>query len=295
MIRALPVNDCVRAESAGSLRVGQTIVPRFGYGTMRLPGPGVWGPPRDSNAALAVLRRAVELGIRLIDTSGYYGPDVANQLVAEALHPYPENLVIATKVGARRGADRGFMADGAPEAVRRACQHDATVLRVEALDLVHARFMPGSPVPFAETVGALAELRQAGLVRYIGVSNVTSDQLRSAQAITAIESVENLYNARERASASVLEACERDGLLFLPFHPLGLGALAGSDSPLANVATELHVSPAQVALAWLLGRSPAILPIPGTTSVAHLEENLAATALRLSADQIDRLSAAADQ
>jgi aryl-alcohol dehydrogenase-like predicted oxidoreductase len=242
-----------------------------------------------------VLRLAVEWGIRLIDTSGYYGPDVANQLVAEALHPYPEDLVIATKVGARRDADRAFVADGAPEAVRRACQHDATVLRVDALDLVHARFMPGSPVPFTDTVAALAELRQAGLVRHIGVSNVTSDQLRAAQSITTIASVENLYNARERASASVLAACERDGVIFLPFHPLGLGALAGVGSPLADVATELHVSPAQVALAWLLGRSPVILPIPGTTSVAHLEENLAAAALQLSADQIDRLSAAAEQ
>jgi pyridoxine 4-dehydrogenase len=295
MTRVFSANDCVWAESAGSLRVGQTIVPRFGYGTMRLPGPGVWGPPRDPDAALAVLRRAVELGVRLIDTSGYYGPDVANKLVAEALHPYPEDLVIATKVGARRDADRGFVADGAPEAVRRACQHDATVLRVDALDLVHARFMPDSSVPFTETVAALAELRQTGLVRHIGVSNVTSDQLQAAQAITAIASVENLYNARERASTSVLEACERDGLPFLPFHPLGLGALAGGAGPLADIATELHVSPAQVALAWLLGRSPVILPIPGTTSVAHLEENLAAAGLQLSADQIDRLTAAADQ
>jgi pyridoxine 4-dehydrogenase len=295
MARVLPVNDYVRAEAAGSLRVGQTAVPRFGYGTMRLPGPGVWGPPRNHNAALAVLRRAVELGIRLIDTSGYYGPDVANQLIAEALHPYPEDLIIATKVGARRDAERGFVADGAPEAVRRACQHDAAVLQVEALDLVHARFMPDSPVPFTETVGALAELRQAGLVCHIGVSNVTSDQLRAAQAITTIVSVENLYNARVLASTSVLEICEREGLLFLPFHPLGLGALAGVDSPLADIATEMHVSPAQVALAWLLERSPVILPIPGTTSVAHLEENVAAAALRLSADQINRLSAVVDQ
>ncbi len=283
--------DGLRAASVRSIKLGSTTVPRLGYGTMRLPGPGVWGPPPDRDRAIAVLRRAVELGVRMIDTSGYYGPDVANGLIAGALHPYSGDLVIATKVGARRDDNRGFAANGGPRAVRQACEHDAKVLRVDALNVVHARFMPDSKIPFTDTVGALAELRQAGLVRHVGVSNVSIEQLEAARAITPIVSVENLYNLTDRSSDPQLELCERHGLAFLPFHPLGLGELARPHGVLAELAAQLQASPAQIALAWLVHRSPAILPIPGTTSVTHLEENVAAATLQLTADQLDRLTA----
>jgi pyridoxine 4-dehydrogenase len=276
------------AAEAGSLKIGGAEVARFGFGTMQLPGPGSVGPPRDKRAALGVLRRAAELGVRFFDTSGYYGPDIANELLAEALHPYPDGLVIASKVGARR-VGAGFAPADTPEAVRAAVEHDLQVLKMDALDLVHARRMPGSSTPYAESVGALADLRQRGLVRNIGVSNVTLEELRAAQDVTLIASIENEYHLQHRGSDPLVEIAAHEGLAFLPFRPLALGRLASCAGAVAEIAGELNATQAQIALAWLLRRSPAILPIPGTSSIAHLEENLGAIAFDLTADQVSRL------
>lgn len=261
-------------EWAGTVLLGDITVPRLGYGTMQLPGPGAWGPPPDADAARRVMRDAVDQGVRFIDTSGYYGPDVANELVAEALHPYPADLLIATKVGVARGADRGFVPAASAEAIRRACERDATVLRVDTLDLVHLRQLPSTPESLLDSVGVLADLHSEGMVRQIGVSNVTAEQLHAARSVTDIVSVENEFNMLEQTSAAVLEVCERDGIAFLPFHPLGLGALTNADGALASIAAEVDASTARVAIAWLLHRSPVILPIPGTSSPTHLRENL---------------------
>lgn len=273
-----------------TIRIGDRTVPRIGYGTMGLPGPGAYGPSPDPEAAITALRTAADLGVRLIDTSGYYGPDVANRLVAEALRPYPDDLLIATKVGARRGPDRSFLPHDTPEAVRSAVERDLEVLGVPALDLVHARRMPTSAVPFADTVGALDELRRKGLIRSIGVSNVDVELLQEAQSVARIATVENLYNLTDRASDPVLAACERDGIAFLPFRPLSLGDLRTVP---AYLATELGATPAQVALAWLLRRSPAIAPIPGTTSLRHLAENVDAAHVHLTDEQFEALDEAA--
>lgn len=277
------------AATAGHITVAGRTVPRLGYGTMQLPGPRGFGPAPDPAAAVAVLRRAVDAGVRFLDTSGYYGPDVANQLIRQALHPYPDDLVIATKVGARRGPDGSFHADATPAAVRAAVVRDARILGVDAIDLVHARFMPDSTVPYTETVAALAALRDDGLIRAVGVSNVTADQLREAQRICPIATVENEYHVADRTHEPLVAACEREGITFLPFHPLALGTLATAAGTVRAVADELGATSAQVALAWLLRRSPAILPIPGTRSLAHLDENLAAGGLDLTATQVQRL------
>ena len=286
---ARSVRDVTRA---GSLQVGDLAVPRLGFGTMQLPGPGSLGPPRDKPAALAVLRRAVELGVRFIDTSGYYGPDVANELICEALHPYPDDLLIASKAGVRR-ADSGFVPADTSAEIRAQVEHDLQVLHLDTLHLVHARRMPNSQTPYAETVGALAELRDRGLLRSIGVSNVTVEELRTAQEVASIASIENEYNVADRGSEELVEVAAQEKLAFVPFHPLALGALTAGAGKLGEIARERAATPVQVALAWLLQRSAAILPIPGTSSTAHLEENLGAAALALTTDQVDRLDALA--
>lgn len=287
-------SNATDAAHAGSVQLGGVCVARLGFGTMQLPGPGSLGPPRDKDAALAVLTRAVELGIRFIDTSGYYGPDIANELIREGLSPYPDDLVIASKAGVRREGS-GFAAADRPEEVRAQVEHDLQVLGLEALDLVHARRMPDSPTPYIESVGALADLRDRGLIRHIGVSNVTLDELRAAQEAAPIASIENEYNVTDRGSDDLVDIATTEGLTFLPFHPLGLGKLARNTGPVAQIASELAATPAQVALAWLLARSSAILPIPGTTSTTHLDDNLGATTLELTADKVGRLDAVAER
>jgi pyridoxine 4-dehydrogenase len=266
--------------------IGSRRVRRIGFGAMRLPGPGVWGPPADRDAALAVLRRAVALGVDHIDTAQYYGPDVANELIRAALHPYPEGLLIATKVGARRGEDRSWQPAARPEELRAAVHDNLRSLGVDRLGLVNFRLagegtgMADSGVPLAESLGALIELREQGLVEAIGVSAVSLAELHEARALTEVAEVQNQFSLADRSGADVLDACGELGIAFVPFFPLGAGGLLERPG-LRAVADRHGATPAQVALAWLLASGPHVLAIPGTASVAHLEENLAAAGLAL--------------
>jgi pyridoxine 4-dehydrogenase len=270
---------------------GDLEVHRLGFGAMRITGQGVWGPPADRDAALAVLRRAVELGVDLIDTADSYGPRVSEQLIADALHPYPDGLVIATKGGLERGGPGNWWRNGRPEHLREACEGSLRDLQVDRIDLyqLHA---PDADVPYAESVGALKELQDEGKIAHVGVSNVSAEQLDEARSIVDVVSVQNRFNLGDRSSADVLAVCERDGLGFFPWFPLAAGDLARPGGVLAEIAEAHDATPGQVALAWLLARSPVMLPIPGTGSPAHLEENLAAADLSLTDDELARLEEA---
>jgi aryl-alcohol dehydrogenase-like predicted oxidoreductase len=259
---------------------GDMPVGRLGFGAMRITGEGIWGEPRDRDEALRVLRRAVELGVDLIDTADSYGPEVSENLIAEALHPYPEGLVVATKGGLLRDGPGRWRPDGRPEHLRTACDASLRRLRVERIDLyqLHA---PDSSVPYEESVGALAELQQEGKVRHVGISNVSTGLLAKARGIVEVVSVQNRYSITGRDSEDVLQACEHDGLGFIPWFPLDAGSLEELREPLEQIARAHDATPFQVALAWLLAHSPVMLPIPGTSSVAHLEENVAAAGLEL--------------
>jgi pyridoxine 4-dehydrogenase len=283
------------AAAAGELRLGgETPVRRMGYGTMQLPGlPIAWGPPRDHDEAIGVLRRAVELGVQLIDTAGFYGPAVTDELIAEALHPYPGDVVISTKVGVRRGSDRSWIPDAAPASLREQVEASLRRLRIEAVDLVHLRLadpvaLDDSHVPLSESFGALAELRAEGLVRHLGLSSTTEEELAEARAIAPVDAVQNHFNVADRSGAAMLELCEREGIAFIPYFPLARGEVARSEA-LAEIAARHDATAAQVALAWLLRRSPATLLIPGTSSVAHLAQNVAAASLRLDADDMSAI------
>ena len=266
---------------------------RMGYGAMQLAGPGVWGPPRDRDEAIRVLRTAVDLGITHFDTSDYYGPHTVNELIREALHPYAEGLHLVTKVGARRAPDKSWPAAlSRPELVD-AVHDNLRHLGLEALDVVNLRVgAVDHPVAgsIAEPFGVLAELREQGLIRHLGVSMVTAEQLTEAQSIAPVVTVQNLYNLALRQDDELVDRCARDGVAFVPFFPLG-GFSPLQSGALDNVAARLGASAQQVALAWLLQRSPAILVIPGTSSVAHLRENVAAADLKLPADAIEELNA----
>ena len=277
------------AAAAGTVSLGDLVVNRMGFGAMRLTGPGIWGEAQDREGAEAVLRRAVELGVNLIDTANAYGPEVSEQLIADTLHPYPEGLVVATKGGLTRPGPGDWQRDGRPESLRDALEGSLRRLRLERID-VYQLHAVDPQVPIEDSVGALAELRQQGKIRHVGLSNVDARQLATARAIVPIVSVQNRYSLADRHSEGVLEVCEREGLAFLPWFPLALGRLAESVGRLAQVAQSHRATPAQVALAWLLGRSPAMAPIPGTSSVAHLEENLAATGLELTDAEFSELS-----
>jgi aryl-alcohol dehydrogenase-like predicted oxidoreductase len=262
---------------------------------MRITGQGVWGEPPDREAAKAVLRRAVELGTTLIDTADAYGPDVSETLIAEALHPYRVGLVIATKGGLLRGGPGNWYPNGRPEHLRAALDGSLKRLKLERIDLYQLH-RPDPDVPFEESVGALAELRKAGKIRHVGLSNVSVPQLAAARKIVPIVSVQNRYNLSDRASEDVLEACEQANIGFIPWFPLATGTLAKPGGPLDTVAHELGATPSQVALAWLLSRSRVMLPIPGTASIPHLEENTRAQGVKLSQEQwqrIDKLSGTA--
>ncbi|MDX6668085.1 MAG: pyridoxine 4-dehydrogenase [Solirubrobacteraceae bacterium] len=279
-------------EAVGTFRLGDgPTVRRLGFGAMRITGQGIWGPPEDRDEAKRVLRRAVELGVNLIDTADAYGPDVSEQLIAEALHPYPDDLVIATKGGLLRSGPGEWEPDGRPEHLREACDGSLRRLRLDAIELYQLH-RPDPEVPFADSVGALIELRDEGKIRHIGLSNVTVDQLAEALAMTEIVTVQNRYNLVDRDSEDVLEDCTRRGVGFIPWWPLAVGRLARTGGPLDEIAAAHDATPAQVALAWMLHRSPVMLPIPGTSSVEHLEENLAAAQLDLSEDEVQRLGAA---
>ena len=277
------------ASAAGTLTLDDLVVNRLGFGAMRLPGPGVWGEPEDPEATKGVLRRALELGINLIDTADAYGPEVNERQIAEALYPYPEDLVIATKGGLTRSGPGKWERDGRPEHLREACESSLLRLRVERIDLYQLH-SPDPEVPFEESVGALAELRSEGKIRHVGLSNVSAEQLEQAQQIVPIVSVQNRYSLVERFSEDVLEICGRDGLGFIPWFPLATGRLARPGGPLDEIAARYNATPAQVALAWLLAHSPVMLPIPGTSSIEHLEENVAAAAIELDEEEVAKLS-----
>jgi len=259
---------------------GDLTVRRMGFGAMRLTGQGIWGEPPDRARAHAVLRRAVELGVNLIDTADSYGPEVSERIIAEALHPYPPGLVIATKGGLTRSGPGQWHRNGRPAHLRKACEGSLARLRVERIDLYQLHAVDAK-VPMEDSLGELIKLRSEGKIRHIGLSNVGVDQLQRARALVPIVSVQNRYNLSDRASEDVLQLCARDGLGFLPWYPVGAGDLTRPGGPLDRAARAHGATPAQVALAWLLLKSPVMLPIPGTSSVEHLEENVAAAALSL--------------
>ena len=281
------------AAAAGTVTFGDLTVNRMGFGAMRLTGQGIWGEPADREAAKRVLRRAVELGVSLIDTANAYGPEVSEQLIADALHPYPDDLVVATKGGLTRPGPGDWQRDGRPESLRKALEGSLRRLRLERID-VYQLHAVDPRVPLEESVGTLAELQQEGKIRHIGVSNVDARQLASARELVPVVSVQNRYSLADRHSEGVLEACERIGIAFLPWFPLALGELARSRGRLAQLARSRGATAAQVALAWLLRRSPVMAPIPGTSSVAHLEENVGAAGLELSDAEFADLSRTAE-
>jgi aryl-alcohol dehydrogenase-like predicted oxidoreductase len=281
------------AAAAGTVTLGGDLeVRRLGFGAMRLTGDGIWGPPDDREEARAVLRRAVDLGVDFIDTADAYGPNVSEELIAEALHPYPGGLVIATKGGLTRSGPGRWSPDCRPEHLREACEGSLRRLRLERIDLYQLHTVD-SNVPLEESVGALAELHDAGKVAHIGLSNVDAEQIARAREIVPIVAVQNRYSIEDRRSETVLEECERQGIAFIPWFPLAAGRL-GEPGPIARVGEAHAATPFQVALAWLLVRSPVMLPIPGTSSVEHLEDNVAAAGLRLAEAEFEELSALGD-
>ena len=278
------------AAAAGTRALGELEVRRIGFGAMRITGSGVWGEPESPEGARRVLRRAVELGVNLIDTADSYGPEVSERLIAEALHPYPDDLVIATKGGFTRPGPGSWRADGRPEHLRRACEGSLQRLRLERIDLYQLHTVDPR-VPFAESVGALAELRGEGKIRHVGLSNVDVDRLATAREIVPVVSVQNRYSVAERDGEAVVERCESDGLAFLPYFPLVAGWVTENRGPWERIARAHGASVAQVALSWLVRHSPAIVPIPGTSSVRHLEENVASGQLELSDEEMETLAA----
>jgi aryl-alcohol dehydrogenase-like predicted oxidoreductase len=281
----------ISATKAGHWDLGGRQVARVGYGTMQLTGPGVMGPPKDRAEAVAVLRRAVELGVNHIDTSDYYGPYVANEILREALHPYADDLVLVTKVGARRTPDGGWPEALSPDELREAVHDNLTRLGVERIDVVNLR-MPGFAAPeprsLEEPFTVLVQLKEQGLIGHLGVSNVTADQLAEAQTIAPVVCVQNLYNIANRQDEELVRSCDDQGIAYVPFFPLG-GFQLVDDPRIKAVADRHHATVPQVALAWLLQRSPNLLAIPGTSSIAHLEENIAGASLRLSDDDLAAL------
>lgn len=284
----------ITAALAGTIDVGGDLrVNRFGLGAMRITGEGIWGEPADREESKRVLRRALELGINFIDTADSYGPEVSERLIAETLYPYPEDLVIATKGGLTRPGPGVWEPDGRPEHLRAACEGSLKRLRVDHID-VYQFHRPDPKVPFEESVGALAELKGAGKIRHIGLSNVSVGHIEKAQKITPIVSVQNRYSIFDRESEPVLDFCSLEELAFLPWRPVAGGEL-GATGVVEEIARRNHATPAQVALAWLLAHSPVMLPIPGTSKVAHLEENLGAVALHLAPSDLAALDRAAPE
>ncbi|HYT05736.1 MAG TPA: aldo/keto reductase [Gemmatimonadales bacterium] len=277
---AITQQDARPAARSGTFKIGGDLpVHRLGFGAMRLTGKGIWGPPRDHNEAIAVLRRAVELGITLIDTADSYGPEVSERLIAEALHPYPKDLVIATKGGLLRPGPDQWEPEGRPEHLRAALDGSLKRLELEQIDLYQLHRVDPK-VPAEDQLGTLKDLQTQGKIRHVGLSEVSVAQIEQARTILPIVSVQNRYSLADRQSEGVLEYCERHGMAFLPWYPLAAGDLA-QRGRLGQVAKRLGATPAQVAIAWLLRRSPVMLPIPGTSRVSHLEENTRAALLEL--------------
>ncbi len=291
------------AESSGSLTLGGDLqVYRLGFGAMRITGEGIWGPPANKDEALAVLRRTLDLGINLIDTADSYGPDVSESLIAEALYPYPRDLVIATKGGLLRTGPGHWPLDGRPAHLRAALDGSLRRLRLDRIDLYQFH-RPDPKVPFEESVGELARLRSEGKIRHVGLSNVTIDQLTRAQAIVPIVSVQNRYNLSDRESEQMTAAqseemvdrCARQSIAFIPWNPLSTGELARPGGPLDQIAQQHNAQPSQIALAWLLHRSATMLPIPGTSSVKHLEENALGATIHLTQEEFDTIDRSSTQ
>jgi pyridoxine 4-dehydrogenase len=267
------------AGASGTFTIGEDLtVSRLGFGAMRVTGDGVWGEPKDHEEAIRVLRRAVELGIDFIDTADSYGPQVSERLIAEALHPYPAGLVIATKAGFDRQGPNKWTMNGKPEHLREACEGSLKRLRLDRIDVFQLHRIDPA-VPADDQIGTLADLQKEGKIKHIGLSEVSVAQIKQAQRTVNIVTVQNRYSVADRGAEDVLEYCEQENIGFIPWFPLGAGKLAEADGALAKTAQELGASGAQVALAWLLWRSPVMLPIPGTSSVAHLEENVAAASV----------------
>ncbi len=281
--------EMISAAAAGTFTLGGDLtVNRLGYGAMRVTGPGIWGPPADKAAALATLRRAVELGVNLIDTADSYGPYVSEELIAEALHPYPAGLVIATKAGWERPGPGQWTHNASPKHLTEAVEGSLKRLRVDRID-VHQLHVPDNAVSFEASVGTLAKLREQGKIRHVGLSNVTREHIERARKIVPIVSVQNRYSFADRESDFIVDYCEEHNIAFLPWAPLGQAKKA--HDAIHKVADELKATPLQVALAWLLKRSKVILPIPGTSSVGHLEENVAVAGLELPQEAYEELSA----
>jgi pyridoxine 4-dehydrogenase len=283
----------VSTQSSGTFEIGGDLtVNRLGFGAMRLTGKGVWGPPADHDECIRVLRRAVELGVNFIDTADSYGPYVSEELIREALHPYADGVVIATKAGLLRTGPDVWPVLGYPAYLRQECEMSLRRLGVDRIDLFQLHRIDDK-FPAEDQIGELVALQQEGKIRHIGLSEVDVDQFEAAQKTATIVSVQNMYKLAARSAEPVLDACAADGIGFIPWFPLAAGPLAAPDGPLQRIAADHHASPSQLALAWLLKRSPVMLPIPGTSKVAHLEENVAAAGIELSDVEFDTLSRAA--
>ena len=283
------------AKSAGEFLIGGDLrVARLGFGAMRITGDGIWGEPSDRAEAVRVLRRAVELGINFIDTADSYGPGVSEEIIAEALHPYQPGLVIATKGGFMRPGPNRWVENGKPEHLRSACEGSLRRLRLERIDLYQLHRIDPK-VPAEEQLGTLKDLQAQGKIKHIGLSEVSVREIQQARTIVPIVSVQNRYSVTDRGSEDVLKYCEKEKMGFIPWFPLAAGRVSGSESPVRRVAARWKVTPSQVALAWLLARSPVMLPIPGTSKVEHLEENVAAAELKIDANkwqELDRMALA---
>ncbi len=283
------------AEASGTFRLGGDLpIYRLGFGAMRITGPGVWGEPRDRDEAIRVLRRALELGVNFIDTADSYGPYISEELIHTALYPYPEHLVIATKAGMVRTGPNQWHPVGRPEYLRQEVEMSLRRLGKERIDMLQLHRVDPQ-VPLADQLGVLVDMQHEGKIRHIGLSNLNVDQIRAAQKITPFVSVQNRYNLAERSSEDVLELCEKENYGFIPWFPIATGKLTQPGGVLEGLARELNATPGQLALAWLLRRSQVMLPIPGTSSVAHLEENVAAALVQLTGEQFEAISTAAQK
>lgn len=285
-------SNTAAAQQSGQFAIGGSLtVNRLGYGTMQLTGPGVWGPPANPEEAVKVLRRAADLGVNLIDTADSYGPAIAEPLIKEALHPYADDLVIATKAGLTRSGPGDWRPVGRPEYLRQQAEMSLRILDIEQIPLFQLHRIDPK-VDLADQIGELKLLQEEGKINQIGLSEINVDQLIEAQKIAEIATVQNLYNLANRSAQPLLDHCTAENIGFIPWFPLATGELAGPGSKLAAIAEQKQASPSQLALAWLLAKSPLILPIPGTSSVDHLEDNMAAAGIELSEDDIDALTAA---
>jgi pyridoxine 4-dehydrogenase len=291
---ALERNQTLTKGSGEFLIGGDLRIARLGFGAMRITGDGIWGEPADRAEAIRVLRRAVELGINFIDTADSYGPGVSEEIIAEALHPYPAGLVIATKGGFDRPGPNVWVENGRPEHLRSACEGSLHRLRLDRIDLYQLHRIDPK-VPAEDQLGTLRDLQAQGKIRHIGLSEVSVPQIQHARMIVSIVSVQNRYSITDRGAEDVLEYCEKEKMGFIPWFPLAAGRVSGANSPLGVVAANLKATPSQLALAWLLARSPVMLPIPGTSKVEHLEENVAAVNFKIDANrmqELDRLTRA---